>query len=255
MRLHSKIIGKGPVIVVLHGLFGMSDNWLTVAKNLSNQFCFYLLDLRNHGRSEHSIDFNFELMAEDVIAFCEDQNLTDISLLGHSMGGKTAICVAVKKPHILKNLIIVDMANKNYNSSIFRKYIEIMLSMDLPELKSRKDAEEIFREKHLANPAVMQFLLKNLYRDEKNHFKWRLNLPSLRDNIDNILMKIEIENPILLNTLFMKGSESDYITEEDEREIKEQFINARVVTIEGANHWMHSSAPSNFMHALTTFLQ
>jgi pimeloyl-ACP methyl ester carboxylesterase len=254
MKLHFQKLGEGPVIVVLHGLFGMSDNWLTIAKKMEFEYCFYLLDLRNHGRSPHSNEFNYQQMGEDVQEFCESHNLTKVNLLGHSMGGKVAISFANNDPGHLEKLIIVDMANKVYTSSIFEKFIEVMVSVDLEKISTRKEAENMFLQKMNVYPAVLQFLLKNLYRDKNNKFNWYLNLHALKENLENILTKVVLDGPIKINTLFMRGSDSDYIKEGDEREIKEQFINSRIITIDGANHWVHSSAQQNFVRALRNFL-
>lgn len=254
MKLHFKKIGKGPVIVILHGLFGMSDNWMTIAKTLASDYCFYLLDLRNHGRTSHSMEFTYQLMANDVAEFLEDHRLKDIILIGHSMGGKSAMSFASSHSELLNKLVIVDIANKNYKTSYFEKYIDVMLSFDLKEIKSRKEAETLFMEKCTVYPGTLQFLLKNLYRDEKNIFFWRLNLNSLKKNLPNILSKVNIPNPVVTQTLFMKGAKSDYISDEDAGDLQKQFVNSQIVEIDGATHWVHSTAPHNFYEALTAFI-
>lgn len=254
MKLNFKKFGKGPAIIILHGLFGMSDNWMTIAKMLSRQYCFYLLDLRNHGQSPHSEEFDYTLMANDVAEFLDDHNLKNVNLLGHSMGGKAAISFAVSYAHLIKTLIVVDVANKNYSSSYFENYIDVMLSLNLQEIRTRKEAEKAFLEKLPVYPIVLQFLFKNLEREENGSFSWKLNLVSLKNNLPNILKKVAVPKPIITRTLFMKGAESDYISAEDFRDIKTQFINSRITEIAGANHWVQSTAPHNFIKALTTFI-
>jgi len=253
MDLVFRKIGSGPAIVVMHGLFGMSDNWMNIAKELSSRYTFYLLDLRNHGRSPHDDDINFELMAEDVAKFLDTSKLKDITLLGHSLGGKVAIQTAAHFPQYLKKLVVVDIANKVYQTSYFEEYIDAMLSIELESIRSRRDAEGAFLEKRNVETGVLHFLLKNLYRDENNHFKWRLNLLALKNNMNNLLTNIKIESTITTNTLFMKGSESGYITQQDEGEIKKDFQNVRIAEVVGANHWVHFSAPKNFINVLTDF--
>jgi esterase len=253
MKLAFKQIGAGPPIVILHGLFGMSDNWMNIAKKLSAEYCFYLLDLRNHGHSPHDDQINFQLTADDVTEFLDTHKLFDVTLLGHSLGGKVAIQTAVQSAYYLKKLVIADIANKVYQTSYFEEYMNAMLSIDLSDIQSRKDAEKAFLAQRVVEPAVLQFLLKNLYRDADNNFKWRLNLKALKNNINNILTDIKIEDPVQIATIFMKGSESAYIRPEDETRIKSEFENARIVMIDGANHWLHFSAQDNFITALKNF--
>lgn len=253
MDLAYKSIGSGPPIIVLHGLFGMSDNWMSVAKALSKDYTFYLVDLRNHGRSPHSDALSFQLMAEDVAHFLETHQLNQVTLLGHSLGGKVAINVADQFPKYLEKLVVVDIANKVYQTSYFEEYIDVMLQMNLNEIKTRSDAEKAFMQQRKVDIAVLQFLLKNLYREDDGTFKWRLNLTALKENINNILTDVKLNSPVKIETLFMKGSQSTYISAEDEKNIKRDFENVRIKTIPGANHWVHSSAQQNFINALLDF--
>jgi esterase len=255
MDLYFRKIGNGPVIVVLHGLFGMSDNWMTLAKKMSADFCFYLIDMRNHGRSPHSAEFNYPVMAADICRFIENHNLTDVTLLGHSMGGKTAMSVAESHSHCIQKLVIVDISPLKYDSSPFYDFIDAMLSVDLLALKSRNHAAEHLQEKLNANTAIIQFLLKNLYRTDSGLFKWRLNLMALKMNINRILEGIDPEQVISTKTLFIKGSESNYILKDDSEQIKKQFPNSQIVTIENANHWVHAHAPVEFEKTLRIFLK
>ena len=253
MELAFQQIGSGEPVIILHGLFGMSDNWMSIAKSLSEEYTLYLLDLRNHGRSPHHEKMNFQLMARDVTEFIEAHNLEDVTLLGHSLGGKVAMQMAVNHALYLKKLVIVDIANKVYRTSYFEQYIEAMLSMDLKKINTRKDAEKAFLKHENVQPVVLQFLLKNLYRDKNNSFKWHLNLPALKENMDNLLQSVDIKAPVTTDTLFIKGADSGYITEEDESVIGKQFTHVKIVTIENANHWVHFTAAHNFLKALKHF--
>ena len=254
MELNFKQIGKGPAIVVLHGLFGMSDNWISIAKKMSDDYCFYLVDLRNHGKSPHSEVFNYDVMTHDVKLFLEKQNLSEVTLVGHSMGGKVAIGLSVKYPQFLKKLIVVDVALRKYQSKHFARFINTMLAVDLHKEQSRKNIENYLLSELKIHPAIILFLLKNLYTNADNKFHWRINLHALKKNIDPILGSIDIDEPVMIESLFMKGSESDYIMPDDERVIKQKFPNSQVIEIEKATHWVHSSAPLNFEKALRNFL-
>jgi len=253
MELAFKQLGNGIPVVILHGLFGMSDNWLNIAKALSDEYAFYLLDLRNHGRSPHSEQMNFRLMSEDVIEFLDFHNLKDVTLLGHSLGGKVAMQTASQHPDSLNKLVIVDIANRVYRNSYFEEYIDALLEIDLDSLESRKDAENAFLKHKKVEHTVLQFLLKNLYRDENNSFKWRFNLKALKDNLENLLDVTALQSPVMVNTLFMKGSESEYITSKDTSAIHKQFSNCRIAEINGANHWVHFTAQRNFIDVFKSF--
>jgi pimeloyl-ACP methyl ester carboxylesterase len=160
---------------------------------------------------------------------------------------------AVSFPQNLKKLVIVDIANKVYRTSYFEQYLDAMLGMDLREISTRKDAEDAFLKYKEVEPVVLQFLLKNLYREKSNSFKWHLNLTALKENMDNLLQAVNIESPITTDTLFMKGSESGYITTDDETVIHEQFAQVKIETITGANHWVHFTARQNFIRSLKHF--
>ncbi len=255
MKLNFKKIGKGPVIVVLHGLFGMSDNWHSIAKKMSEDYCFYLVDLRNHGRSPHSDIFDYDVMTEDIRQFLEGNNLSDVSLLGHSMGGKVAMCFASKYPQILQKLIVVDIAPKAYESSHFKIFIEAMLSVDLAAVQSRKEIENLLLKRLNVHPAIVQFLLKNIFRKEKNLFEWRINLPAIKNGMETILDFQVSDHPILVDTLFMKGEHSDYILPDDHEMISRYFPQSKIEEIKNASHWVHSAAPINFEKSLRNFLQ
>lgn len=253
MNLNFKKIGEGPAIVVLHGFFGMSDNWISLAKKMSSEYSFYLVDLRNHGKSPHSDVINFDVMSRDVKLLVEKQNLSEITLLGHSMGGKVAMYFALKYPQLLNKLVVVDIALKKYKSPYFAMLIQALLAVDL-NVQSRKEIENELLSTIKIDPAIVHFFMKNLYRDDNNNFKWLINLHSLRKNIENIMDGFEIDEAIEVDSLFIKGSESDYILAEDALFYSQKFPNSQIVEIKNATHWVHSSAPQNFEKALRNFL-
>lgn len=254
MDLAFKKVGSGTPLVILHGLFGMSDNWMSIAKALSDKYTFYLLDLRNHGHSPHTDNIDFPLMAEDVVHFLDTHNLKKVILLGHSLGGKVAIQVADKYPSLLSKLIVVDIANREYKSTWFEDYIDVMLGIDLEDIHTRKEAEQSFLTQKNVEITVVQFLLKNLYRNEKNEFCWWLNLKALKNNMTKLLAHVELTSKIGVHTLFIKGANSHYISAEDEAVIQNSFLNSHIVTIPGANHWVHAAAPQLFIKELNGFI-
>lgn len=254
MKLFHRKIGDGPAVVVLHGLYGMSDNWMSVAKSLSSHYCFYLLDLRNHGRSPHSSDMSYPLMAEDVREFLEQHNLPEVNLLGHSMGGKVAMTFAREYPQFLRKLVVVDISPSENRADHLVRFLDAMSEIDIVSINSRQQAEEQLKREAGANIAIVRFLLKNLDRDEQNQFSWRLNLNALKNNISQIMSGIDLINPINVPALFIKGEKSDYLNPQAQRIIKKYFSNSEIVEIAGASHWLHATAPNDFKKALQAFL-
>lgn len=252
MNLHYRKIGEGKPIVILHGLFGSGDNWLNIAKKFSEQYSVYLPDMRNHGQSPHSNDMNYDLMAEDIFEFINTHFLKDIILIGHSMGGKIAMTFANLHPETINKLIIVDVAPKIYNHSN-KELIEAMCSLDLLSVKSRDDADKFLSEK-ITDKTIRLFLLKNLYRKDDMSFGWRINLDSIYKNIKTIEGN---ENNSVYNnpTLFLQGSESKYITENDYPLIKKLFPNSLIIKIEKAGHWIHADKPENVFTAIKDFIE
>jgi len=255
MKLYHQKIGKGPVIVILHGLFGMPDNWMSIAKKLAPSFTLYLMDQRNHGKSPHDAEHNYDVMTTDLLEFFTEHNLKDVILIGHSMGGKAAMNFASKHSHLLSKLVIVDIAPKEYDTSYFADYLNAMCEMDLPDITSRNEAINQLQKKLDLHPATAQFLLKNLYRDDSNNFKWRINLDALGKNLESILGDGAVTKPAEIKTLFMAGEHSNYIEPQDVDIIKNFFPNSEIVEISGANHWVHASAPVHFENALLKFIE
>lgn len=250
--LHSTIIGSGKPLLVLHGVFGMSDNWNTFGKYFADYFEVHLIDLRNHGRSFHADDFNYELMVEDVYHYLQHHKLSDVCLLGHSMGGKVALFFAQKYPHLLAKLLVVDIAPKYYPIH-HQQIIDALISVDFNIVKSRKQADEILS-KTIKDEGVKQFLLKNLYWKSAHQLAFRFHLTSLAQNIDQFGKEVLLNHPIKIPTLFIKGDQSNYILETDFDYIKAHFLNVQIQIIKNAGHWVHAENPADFNQTVLNFL-
>lgn len=250
MKLHYRELGEGQPMMILHGLFGFSDNWQSHAKKLAEYYRVILVDLRNHGHSDWSDDFSYDIMAEDIRELCEDLQLEDLILVGHSMGGKTAMRFAQQYADSLEKLVIVDMGIKSY--PMHHDHILAGIhAVDLPNIKVRREAEEQMRT-HIDSEGVMQFLLKNLYWKEKGKIAWRMNVNVLEREMPGILSALP-EGEIWTTTLFIRGELSNYVLDEDIPTIEEQFPDVEITTIEGAGHWVHAEAPGPFLNALLSF--
>jgi esterase len=255
MKLFYRKTGEiGTPIIILHGIFGSSDNWLTIGKILAENHQVYMLDQRNHGQSPRNDVFNYEVMAEDLKEFIEDNKLENAILIGHSMGGKTVMQFAMNYPNLFSKMIVVDIAPKFYpvhHSMI----LQGLASIDLKSLKSRTEANELMK-RFEDSEGVRQFLLKNLWRnpEKNNEFDWRINVPVITKNIDIVGHELANERTIEKPVLFIKGSESHYIKPEDERKIWELFPNYELVTIEGAGHWVQADKPQEFVGAVLNFI-
>lgn len=267
MRLNYKKFGeKGEPLIILHGLYGSLDNWLNIGKQLSAKHTVYLLDQRNHGRSPHSNSHTYEDMREDLKAFMTDHNIEKAIILGHSMGGKTAVYFSKEYPEKVSRLIVVDISPASYHHikeeehhyQIHEKILNALRSLSLNEIKTLKEAD-----KHLAQyinyKEVRQFLLKNLKRDENNKFYWILNIDTLYQELENIMGGIQIDDNTIpvesFPALFIKGENSDYISDEDKIKIKKLFPKAVITSIKGAGHWVHAEKRSEFLSVVEKFLE
>ncbi len=253
MILHSNIIGEGRPFIILHGFLGMGDNWKTLAKQFSeSNYQVHLVDQRNHGRSFHSDDFDYELMADDLKAYCEEHNLNDIILLGHSMGGKTAMLFSTLYPELVKKLIVADISPRYYPVH-HDTILEGLSSLDFSEIKSRGEADKALSN-YIKDQDIRMFLLKNLYWVEKGQLGLRINLPVLKDNVAEVGEALPIHATFEKDTLFLRGDRSEYIGEQDEAIIHRHFPNSKIVTISNAGHWLHAENPEDFYDAVINFL-
>jgi esterase len=251
MKLNFKKIGEGEPLVILHGLFGSLDNWLTLAKKLGNHFEVYLVDARNHGQSPHSEEFNYDVMADDLYEFLMHHNIVDPIILGHSMGGKTAMQFAMNYPTRLTKLIVADIAPKPYPVH-HMSIIEGMLSLNFNEITTRKTADNQLS-KHINDASTRQFLLKNLYWVDKEKLAWRFNLPVIDRDIEIIGQGLQNIETFDKPTLFIRGKKSNYITENDYEPIASTFPNSSIKSID-SGHWVHAEKPQEFLDLLTSFL-
>lgn len=251
MQLHYRIIGEGQPFVILHGLFGYSDNWQTFARQISEYYQVILVDQRNHGHSDWAPSHTYEDMAEDLFELCESLQLSNVILLGHSMGGKTAMTFAEKHEELLDKLIIADMGVKAYPPH-HQTIIAGLKSLQLDRYASRGEADEELK-KSIESFSVRQFLLKNLYWKEKGQLAWRMNLSVLEEAMPQILEEFHPDHAIQTPTLFLKGGMSNYILSEDWDSIEEIFIDAELIEIEKAGHWLHAEKPKEFLNAVLEF--
>lgn len=244
MKLHYDKLGAGKPLIILHGLFGSSDNWQTHGKKLAEYFEVYLVDQRNHGKSDWSDEFSYEIMAADLYDFIQELGLDEVILMGHSMGGKTAMYFAQEHEDLLEKLIIVDMGIKSY--PVHHDHIlEGLKSLDLSKIKSRGAAQEELS-KYIDDVSIRQFLLKNLYWKSKGQLAWRINIEVLDRKINEIVKELPFKE-VLIDTLFMRGGQSNYILEEDIEQIKTYFPLAEIYSINSAGHWIHAEAPKEFI--------
>jgi esterase len=268
MKLFHRKLGQGPTIIIIHGLYGASDNWMSVARELSNSYEVYMVDQRNHGKSPHNESHTYNNLVDDLKEFMDDQGIEKAILIGHSMGGKTVMFFARQYPERINNLIVIDIAPKDYkNLSDFSQQtidhlniINAMSSVDLGKIESRNDVDKKLSETIQSN-RVRQFLLKNLHREKDNTFSWSLNIEALKNNLSSILegfSKIEIQNGLNITgfpILFIKGELSNYITENDFPIIRKIFPYAEIETIGNAGHWVHAEQPEKFLGVIKDFLE
>jgi esterase len=253
MKLHSTILGEGTPLLILHGFLGMSDNWKTLGREFSKEgFQVHLIDQRNHGRSPHSEEFNYTLMAKDIHEYCHDHALEKCVLLGHSMGGKVAMLAASQFPNLLEKLIVVDIAPKYY-APHHQQILEGLKALDDANLSSRGEAEELLSN-YIADPGVKLFLLKNLYWKTKEKLALRLNLDALLKNIEAVGEALPQGASLNKPALFIKGEKSEYINKIDEALIKEHFPKAQIISIPNAGHWVHAEDKKAFFTAVMQFL-
>ncbi len=253
MILHSQILGEGTPFIILHGFLGSGDNW----KTLGNQFAedgyqVHLVDQRNHGRSFHSDTFSYEVMATDLLKYLDHHAIDECILLGHSMGGKTAMEFAVNHPNMVSKLLVADIGPKAYPQH-HQDILKALSSLDFKQIKSRGEADKVLSE-YIKEIGTRQFLLKNLYWKEKGTLALRINLPVLSEKIIEVGKALEAASVFDKPTLFLKGERSGYIEVMDELLIHRHFPKAKIVSISEAGHWLHAENPSEFYQNVIKFL-
>ncbi|MCW8886645.1 MAG: alpha/beta fold hydrolase [Motiliproteus sp.] len=253
MKLHYKVSGKGEPLVILHGLFGSLDNWRGQVKALSEHYQVYTVDLRNHGLSPWSSGMDYPSIRDDLVEFLDDHSLEQVLLLGHSMGGKAAMQLALDHPLRIRKLIVVDIAPVRYPPG-HNEVFQGLFNVDLKHVQSRKDADAALAE-YVDEVGVRQFLLMNLYRDH-NHFAWRMNLDGLNKAYDDIADAPESHhNHYDGPTLFIKGGASDYIQESHRSKILHLFPKVKARVMDGVGHWPHAEKPAAFTKLVLRYLQ
>lgn len=252
IQLNHKILGEGQPLVILHGLFGSLDNWQTHAKTLSEYFQVILVDSRNHGHSPHTAAHNYELIADDLLLLLDTLALKNVSFIGHSMGGKAVMRFAQLYPDRVGKLVVVDMGIKAYPMH-HDVILEGLKSIDFDSITSRPAADEQLQ-KFITDLAVRQFLLKNMYWIEPGKcLAWRMNLSTLEKDMHHILAALP-ETQANMSSLFLYGTQSNYVLDEDHEAIEDLFPGAVFQAIEGAGHWVHAEKPQAFMDAVLKFM-
>ncbi len=268
MELFSKHIGNGEQnLIIIHGLYGSSDNWLTISRHLEDICNIYLIDQRNHGRSPHSSIMNYEVMADDLNDFMIQEGLESAIIMGHSMGGKTAMRFALKYSHKVEKLLILDIAPKSYDgfsnyaqiTNDHRSIVDALLSVNPKEFSSRSGIDKFLKEK-IPNDMVRSFLLKNVGRAEDKTLFWKLNIQSISENLHNIMSGFSDLGdsdrfPENKNVYLICGANSPYVQEEDIQSVRKLFPSAQLTTIPNAGHWLHAEQPELFVKTTRYFIE
>ncbi len=255
MILNEEIIGRGTPMIILHGLFGMSTNWKSFGKRLSTRYQIHLMDLRNHGLSGHSTGMNYSDMAGDVIQTFRAHDREGGSILvGHSMGGKTAMQVALEFPNRVKALIVIDIAPVTYEGG-HEEILDALLSLPVGQIKSRKEAEMVLLDQ-VEDIKVVKFLLKNLKRTPQGTYRWLLNIPFIAQNYRKLLSPPSADGKQIYTgpSLFIKGALSSYINERNENSIEKYFPASVVKAVDEAGHWVHADQPDQLANVVLEFL-
>jgi len=260
MKLFYRKYGSGSPLIILHGLYGSSDNWITIAKQLQDHYTVLLPDLRNHGASPHTTTHSYAGMVDDLLQFYKDLGIESAYLIGHSMGGKVAMRFAAENPELVNRLMIIDIAPKNYlagksNFKHIRQHeliLELLENPDLSAFLSRKELDDFFNVR-IKEESVRHFLLKNIHRTHAGVFEWKINAPVLRDSFRSIVSEIDaswFEERIPITAYpvtFVRGLNSEYVSNNDWQEIRKIYPEAKLVDFEGAGHWLHAEQPSKLV--------
>ena len=254
MLLHSRIEGEGKPMVIIHGFLGMSDNWKTLGTQFANEgYQVHALDLRNHGKSFHTDDFSYDVMAADVMQYCAHHQLKDIVIVGHSMGGKVAMLLATTYPELVSKLIVADIGPKYY-APHHQTILTALNAVNFSKKPSRAEVEEIVSG-YIKDFGTRQFLLKNLYWETSEQLAFRFNLKVFNEKIETVGTALPFENTFSKDTLFLRGDKSDYILDSDFETIYHHFPSASIKTIKNAGHWLHAENPKDFLSTVLDFIK
>lgn len=265
MNLFYRKYGKGKPLIILHGLFGSSDNWYSIGKHLSFNHEVYLVDQRNHGQSPHHATHNYIALSDDLHEFIVQHNIFRPVIMGHSMGGRTAMFFAARHPKLINKLIVADISPCSYHSEKqpeeilqHKKIIEALHSVDLSSVSSRGEIDKKLAE-NIPSVSLRQFLLKNIKTDQNGVFHWKFNLNAVENNLSEIYKGIDTlqlpdKNALSFPALFIRGEFSGYLKEKDITCIQNYFSNAAIITIPHAGHWLHAEQPTLFINTVKKFL-
>jgi esterase len=252
--LYSKIEGEGKPLLILHGFLGMSDNWKTIGIQFAAEgFQVHLLDMRNHGRSFQSKEFSYELMAQDIFDYCVANSLEEVSIIGHSMGGKTAMLFATTYPEMVNKLIVADIGPKFYPQH-HQSILAGLNAVDFSVKPSRGEVEAILTQ-YIPDFGTRQFLMKSLYWQEPGQLAFRFNLAVFNKKMEEIGVSLAEEAVFKKPTLFIRGGNSNYILDNDFENIKQHFPDSKIDTIPNAGHWLHAENPKLFHQLASIFLE
>ncbi|MFM7727627.1 MAG: alpha/beta fold hydrolase [Flavobacteriales bacterium] len=244
MKLFHRMLGEGPPLLILHGLFGSSDNWQTHARVLSNTHSVYLVDQRNHGHSPHDTEMDYTIMANDLFELIADLGLRDVRLIGHSMGGKTILRFAQLYGFLIEKMVVADMGIKAYPPH-HDEVLKGLFAVDVSSCPSRKEAENRLSA-FVHDEGTQQFLLKNLYWKEQGALAWRFNLEAINTHRENIMAALPAEK-VDVDTLFLTGGRSHYVPENDHDSIRRLVHAPQFKSIPDAGHWLHADRPHEFI--------
>ncbi len=253
MELYHQHFGEGKPMIILHGLFGMSDNWVALAKRYAEDYSVHVIDQRNHGRSQWHDVFNYAAMVDDVLEFMESHQMESAVFLGHSMGGKVSMQFALDNPEKVEKLIVADISADAYNHT-HDTFIEAMLSIEVEKYDKRSEVSKAMKEK-IEDERIRQFLMKNLHWKDRSTMGWKANLKVIHENLHEVFRAMDAPMPFPKPTLFVRGGNSLYIRDKHIPRIKKLFSMASIETIEGASHWLHAEKPDEFYHLTMKFLR
>ncbi len=253
LKLNHRILGNGPPMVMLHGLFGSMENLGGIARLLTDHFELHMLDLRNHGRSPHHPQMTYACMAEDVHHYMESAGIERAHVLGHSMGGKTAMQLALTYPERMDHVIVADIAPVQYPPH-HNGILKGLSLIDPSTLQSRQHADDLLKP-YVAEVPIRQFLLKNLVKQGAGGFQWRMNLEVINSQYQQIMAGQHSTQPFTGPLLFIKGGKSDYIQPQHREHTAKLFPNAAVKIIPNTGHWLHAEKPELFTRVVKRFLQ
>jgi pimeloyl-ACP methyl ester carboxylesterase len=255
MELFFRSYGHGTPLIILHGILGISDNWVSFGKRIAEQgYRVIIPDQRNHGHSPHSPAFNYYALVDDLYEFIDNLGLENPALLGHSMGGKVAMRFALENPELVSKIVVVDVSLRTYvTHTHHQQLIKSMMGIDLEHQRSRKGVELQLR-KSIPSDRIRQFLMKSLYWKDKNKLGWRLNLEALYENLESMYDGVFFSTRFYGPALFIRGGRSDYVTGDDFKAINASFPKAEIQTIENGTHWVHADEPEEFYKIVSIFL-